>query len=213
MFELLLEKMSQVQNKLHSIEREVSALDSSQTIMQKENSKVAKKVKRVRGEINNMGEMMIDLVQVAAKTEQDLSLLTDRVEKLDARQLKGSFILRGVPVEENEITKDVVIEFMKTKLEIREQDIPKIHTAYRFGRGSHRPISFRLVDANKTQVIFKHAPRLKGKHNDIETLSLLMSSSQRRKPKEVRGKGEFAKKIRLCLFHIKWTSSLSRERW
>ena len=59
-----------------------------------------------------------------------------------------------------------VTTFFKLKLQIPETSCPVVQQAYHFGKGSYRPISFRLTDPNQGAVIYGHVKNLKGLKND-----------------------------------------------
>ena len=78
-------------------------------------------------------------------------------------------MVRNIKEEENENVKRTVINFRANQLEIDDDKIPEIQSAYRFGKGSHRPIAFKLKDQTQSAIIFSHLSKLKGKLNDKET--------------------------------------------
>ena len=108
MFELMLTKISQVQNKLTSIETEVSDLQLELSQSQRTSGKASIRVKKINQELNKMGEVVTDLMHVTASNEQNTSSVRAKVELLEARSLKGAWVIRGIKVEEQEDPKSVV---------------------------------------------------------------------------------------------------------
>ena len=112
MFELLLLKISQVQNKLTSIEVEVNELQNENEKVTKSQKRTQSRARMVATDLNDMGEMVTDLMQVISKNEQDISLLQNKVESLQIRSLKGQWVIRGVKVVQNENPIQTVKDFL-----------------------------------------------------------------------------------------------------
>ena len=73
MFEMMLEKLNQVQNKLTSIEVDVATIEECNQLADSNWSAKSKNDKKVRKELAEIGNTLTDIVNLAVKTEQDAS--------------------------------------------------------------------------------------------------------------------------------------------
>ena len=166
MFEMMIEKMSQVQTKIYSLETELSYLEKGQKEVKKIAQKSQKQSKDLNIEVNRMSESTLDLIQVAAKLENDVKSVSDRVEKLDRRMMKGWIVVKGVRETEDEDTKQTLANFFSTQMEIHEN--LQIQTAFRVGKGKYRLIHAKLFDPGDISKIYAHVHKLKDKKNEID---------------------------------------------
>ena len=60
------------------------------------------------------------------------------------------------------------LAFLQHKLGFAETELPMITSAYRFGKGLHRPLSFKLLDPNDGAQIYSHTKYLKDVVNDFD---------------------------------------------
>ena len=80
MFELLLAKISQVQDKIDSIEDEVGKYKTS----------INKDVKKCKNDLTGLGEKVYDLIQVAVKIDAEVHSIKNKLHALEVRIQKGS---------------------------------------------------------------------------------------------------------------------------
>ena len=160
LFELMLTKMSQVQNKLTQIE---DRIDSVEDGFGSSVEQIWSKSNKMEGRQKLMTESVEDALRIGIKAEQHTNLLSLKVDRLEARTLRGSLVLRGIPEKENEVCKEVVAKFLKNEMQI--ENPPEVQTENRFGKGKFKAISFRLADPSEVGIIFKHVSNLKDKRN------------------------------------------------
>ena len=152
MFELMIEKMNQVQIRLDSLEK-------SNFQLKKATRSNSKNVSTQAKDMENVGEAMINLVQCAVKVEQDVELIEEKLERVESNMNKGSIRITGITESQGENVREKVSSFWKNKLGITQEIT--IQTAYRIGKGKNRPILVRLLDPNDAQVIFANTSKLK----------------------------------------------------
>ena len=163
MFEMLLEKMSQVQSKLSNIEVEVNELQNNNVVTKQSVRRIKSTSKELNVQLNSMGETMTDLVHVVSKSEQEIMATRDKLNHVEQKVMKGSFIIRGIVQEEGEDLIDKVENFFTDQLEL--DTAPAIQFAYRFGRVMHKSVMVKLVDPSDARHIFANVQKLKGKTN------------------------------------------------
>ena len=149
--------MSQVQSKLLTIEGKVNKLESDQSSDRKEAKKKYKKVA-------NVSESVEDVLRVAVRAEQSVNMLSNRVERIDLKTMKGQLIIRGISETKEEDCRQKIDSFFKEKLEIAE--VPTFQSVNRIGKGKTRPLSVKLLDPNQVGLVFKNVGNLKHKRNE-----------------------------------------------
>ena len=172
MFEMMLAKMNQMQNKLTSIELEQAHLErqmQKQTAFRKAQLAINQKTD---DEQLLLAEATMNAIEAVIKLEVDVAGVGTRVEKLDIRMSKGSWTVTGIPERKNENAKNKVYDFMKEHLGIPGEELPEIQTAYRIGKldknakkKKDRSLFFKLYDPNENHIIFANIDNLRNRKN------------------------------------------------
>ena len=172
MFELLLVKINQVQNKLVSVEIEQAYLNNKVKKLDRFRKDQKMVNSQVRNENIEMAESLINVVETSVKAEEDIRSVQNKVEKMDQRVTKGSWTISGM-IETGAAPKDDVYTFLIDTMGISEKTCPEVQTAYRIGKDKKianqaRTLFFKLYDSNMSSVIYEHAPNLKHKKNALK---------------------------------------------
>ena len=160
MFEMLLLKMSQVQLKLKTIEDE-------QTNAAADAKSNAGKIRDSKKEVQKIKSQLQRVTEVTVKTEFNASISNDKIERLEAKILKGGLTITGLKEVKDEKCKETVKAFFTNKLQLGEDDVP-IQTAYRIGKkgNDYRTMYVKLIDSNHLGLIFSKVSNLKDERND-----------------------------------------------
>ena len=157
MFELILLKLSKVENSISTIKR-------NQNAVSRKLQRLDAKVFQNRDELTNVGEAATALVKATIKCEQDVISIRDKLETVEHKQMRGSLMIKGVAEKSDENPFEVVDSFFKEKMEI-EVDID-LQSAHRIGPGENRMLYTKLVDPAETGFVMSHAKNLAGKTNE-----------------------------------------------
>ena len=163
LFELLLTKMTAVQNSIEEVRKQQSILDRK--ILKIESSVIQTKSECAELAENSeeVSETMMYLIQTAISHDNKISVAQSQLEKTKRQIVKGSFVVKGIKEADKDDPIGSITSFIENKLEIGGE-VP-IMSAHRIGKGKNRPIWFKLTDNDDVRVIYSHLKNLKGKTN------------------------------------------------
>ena len=178
MFELLITKLSCVQNNIHEVRETQNNLDVKVNELQVGLECCGSNLNEVDNEVADMADTNIKLIQAMIKSNEKILTVRKEVEKLQENMNKGCFILNGVNVTEGETAKQAVTTFCSTMLNVETT----IRSAHKMGNARHAPIWFQLDDPDNVAEIFKATPNLKDKVNQQDKPYILRQfTSEKRK--------------------------------
>ena len=159
MFEMLLEKINQVQSRISIIEGNQVNLGADLGTVSTRGESTRSYLKQQIKNSSAINKQLHYVMHVVVRTEQEVEIANRRVEKLEERGNKGSLRIIGLTEKDNENTKEVVLTFFEKIMKMPQ--IPKVQFAHRLGKGKHRPVLVRLLDRSETQLIFSCVKNLK----------------------------------------------------
>ena len=143
------------------MKQDFSNIKTSQVSIGTRLNQLESSVESISTRLDLIGNMII-------KQEEASEVLEDTVKGIKRSKTRPNLVVRGLveTLSENvEKTAEIVKEFFKNEMEISESI--EIKKAYRLGKKEKgdRPMMIKLANANDKAVIFKSAPKLKGKKN------------------------------------------------
>ena len=168
MFELLLLKINQVQNKLNSIEIEQAEIEEKQDRLSEVSRNQSEFNTAATQEVNAIAENLFNVMEVVIKTEREVESINRRMEKIEVKMCKGSLMVYELDDAKDDNPRSSAKTFLTDYLEL--SFIPEIQTAYRLGKwtGKCRPLFIKLLDPNDTAYIFENVSNLKGKKSKAD---------------------------------------------
>ena len=140
MFELLLTKMSTLQQDFTVLKKEQTQVSEQVKTLKTKLNFANKDIKSCRRELNEVNTSNIKLTEVAIRYEQDIDAAQALAEKCEKQFLRGCMLIRGIEEAENEIPKQLVLDFITEKLKIPEEIPIEIVSAHRIGNSVNRPL-------------------------------------------------------------------------
>ena len=167
MFELIITKLATVQSDINGVKIEQQSVCNRVSALERNYDVICQTVDDVDAEIDDVNDANVKLIQALIRTEDLYEITQKEIGKITSRLNKGSFIVNGLMITEDEdgecdVKKDVT-NFLKHKMEVKK-DV-KILSAHKMGNGRAPPIWFSVKDTDDVPVIFKCASNLKGKKN------------------------------------------------
>ena len=185
MFELIITKVSTVQNNLKEVRSQQGTINDRIDILSNAVDVIAQSVDDIDVEIEEVNDANFKLVQAAMKLESRVDESDNTLNKLTARINKGSLILNGLILDRSKTAKECVQEFIKQQLEI-EDEVPII-AAHQMGKAKNSPVWFKLQNPDDVAVLYKNVAKLKGKVNSRNKKYLLREfTSEAEKERKIR---------------------------
>ena len=163
LFELLLEKMTNVQIKIGEVKDQCEKVSGKVRHLESAYRSLKRKSNSVRKELDETVEGNLKLVQSVVRCEQDVEDITNKTEKCESLMYRGCITISGIVENDNENLLSLVSEFLNDKLEIEET--LDIVTMYRLGSSVNRPIFVRFLDPNDANYVLSQRGKLKEKKN------------------------------------------------
>ena len=164
LFEMLIEKMQQVQDDIRSMKTRQNTV--SRKLKSLESNLNGKVNKEDVEHIHETKSQTILLTQAIVKQEQSFLDVQSKVGKLEKLVTRGTFVINGIPEDKDEDPIGLVIDFLSNKMSI-EPEIP-IMSAHRIGTGKKRLLWFKITDPDDTSLIYQHMKNLKDRKNKFD---------------------------------------------
>ena len=181
MFELILVKLSQMEERIGGIKR-------NQNEVSRKINKLTKLQNTQAKELEQVGEAATSLVKATIKCEQDLKVVKNKLQRVEVTQLKGNLVLSGIPETKGENVFDKVESFFKMQMQIG--NTVEVQSAYRLGKqmDKPRPIFVCLYNAEDAGYVMSHAKNVADKTNDMGTNFVVKEQMTERGEKRVPAK-------------------------
>ena len=163
MFELIITKLAVMQSSMAQVKNDQKQLNDRVSGLEHIVDVCTQSIDDMDGEINEVQDMNMKLIQSIIKCEDTMSATNKNVSKLAGRFNRGSFIVFGVEPQEEQTIRDAVEDFIKKGLEITEG--LSVQSVHKMGKSRNAPIWFKLQDPDDTPTIFLNLKKLKDKKN------------------------------------------------
>ena len=139
------------------VESKVSDVQANSQGLQDELNKTKTELKMCRLQLH-------EVIRVVSRQDQIINKCKDKIETLQNHVNRDTLRITGIKEVEKEDTKEVVKNFFKEKLGIKEEI--QLNAVYRVGKGDGRTVVVKLSKVNEKGLIFKNATKLKGVKNE-----------------------------------------------
>ena len=160
MFELIITKISTVQNSLREVREEQVQINERIDQVSNTTDVVSQIVDDLDKEVEEMTDTNLKIMQATIKVEDTVHVIEKNVVRLTDKINKGCFIINGA---EEVDAKEEIKNFFKNQLELQEEI--EVQSAHKMGKAKYAPIWFKLSDPNDAAKIYKNISKLKDKEN------------------------------------------------
>ena len=163
MFELIITKLSVVQNNINQVRTKQRAVNDRVDDLQNTIDVCTQSIDDLDAEMSEVHDANIKVVESIVSTEEQVRNLGTECGKISNKVNRGSFILNGIILNRDQTEKEAVKSFIAEQLEIADT-IP-VTSAHKMGQARYAPIWFKLEDPDDSAKLFKNVGLLKDKTN------------------------------------------------
>ena len=169
--EVMMQMLCNINEKLTTIQADVKELKENKTEVQEKLSGIQfdiddnqAELLEQRKEINWYKDKVDMLTDLVIRQDCHLSAMSSKLSHLERQLIKTEIIIFGLNTSEEGCV-EIVNNFFKQKLEIENEQLPKIKFAYWKGKGDNRPMIVRFYSPSAKEFVFSKVSNLKGKKN------------------------------------------------
>ena len=163
MFELMITKMSTVQEAVTAVKQEQKALNKKVSALESSIEKQNETAINLTSEIEDVVSNNAKLIESTLKFERNFSYVNTSMKNLQKVIRKGEFLVHGIMIDEDLTYKEMVENFLKQVMKI--DDDLEVVSAHPMGKKLNSPIWFKIHDPDDTATIFENVSNLKEKVN------------------------------------------------
>ena len=163
MFELLITKMAQVQETIAAVQKDQSVMQEEVRRIKVDLSQFKVDNQEITTDLDDVCAMNTKLIESTIKCEETINVIDKTLQKIEASNRKGEFLVYGVVRDEQLSFKLMVLGFLKSVM-----DLPRpvrVISAHPIGKRLSAPIWFKLEDPDDVALIFKNISNLKEQVN------------------------------------------------
>ena len=164
MFELLLTKMTSVQENIKEVKEKQQKVSEKVSIIEKAIDFYAQSLEEIDVDLDDVTNTNLKLLQATIKCEAEIIKTQEQTKVLTKNVNKGTFLIHGLILKENANCKVQVETFLHKVVKTSEE--VEVVSAHVIGKKANSPIWFKVLDPDHVANILSNTSNLKDVKNE-----------------------------------------------